>query len=217
MTDTPRSLDLSAWAARAASHAGDTVTDPADIDLSAEILRSHDEVHARRWHAAVPQRFHRVSLLDFGGSPWIGEACAWASDSTVRRNAVIVGPVGVGKTHLAAAMCRPAVEAGLDVRLVPMHRFIRGIRPGGDDGYFDRLADMDRLILDDVGAERQTDWTQTSFDALVAYRWEEERPTIYTTNMDADTLRAHVGEHTYSRMCAGALAIALGGPDRRRT
>jgi DNA replication protein DnaC len=165
----------------------------------------------------VPQRFHRARLSDFDERlMWFESVVAWSERSDMRRNAVIIGPVGTGKSHLAAATCRPACAAGLDVRMIGTAKLLDMLRPGGPDGALDRLIDIDRLIIDDVGAEKPTDWTAERFTLLVDERWSEERPTVFTTNLAPPDLAAHVGERCYSRMVGGALAVELTGADRRR-
>lgn len=218
-TPEPLSTGLDRWRGE---HGIRVVPDLPDVDVDevelheqlGEIVQARND---RRWHRSVPQRFHRAELTDFDvHAPWFDPALMWACRSDMRRNVVIVGPVGTGKTHLAAAMCRPANDMGLDVRLVSIVRLLDELRPGGPDGALDDLLALDRLIVDDVGREKPTDWTAERFDMLVDERWAEDLPTIFTSNMEPKVLAEHVGERCYSRMAGGALGIQLTGTDRRR-
>lgn len=218
MTDPrPITEHLHEWMTRQGIPTVDA-SDPDDVhDIRDDHLRLQAAGIERRWRQAIPQRFHRATLNDWAGEPWLPEAEAWSWDSTLRRNVVITGPVGVGKTHLAVAMCRAANDSGLRVVMAPMNRMLMDLRPGHDEdgAYMDTLLDVPRLIVDDVGMERSTDWTMSILDSIVEARWVDEYPTVFTTNLAAKELAEHVGARTYSRMVRGALVIRLSGEDRR--
>lgn len=185
-------------------------------EIEAAAARSQQEQRDRRWHRAVPQRFHHAQLADFDSTlPWFGPAELWARHDS-RRNVVLLGPVGAGKTHLATALCRPACDDELEVRLLSITKLLDMLRPDGPPGTFDALCEIDRLIIDDVGTEKVTDWTQERFGLLVDQRWSEERPTVFTTNLAPAGLEQHVGARCYSRMVGGALVIEVVDRDRRR-
>lgn len=91
------------------------------------------------------------------------------------------------------------------------------LRPGGPEGALYDLADLELLILDDLGSERPTEWTAERLYALVNRRWLEERPTIVTSNLASGELQQAVGPRVYSRLVGnGSVGIGLSGPDRRR-
>lgn len=168
-----------------------------------------------RWHAVCPQRFHRAQLEDFDGDT--GEALWEWSRQPQGRNLVLLGPVGTGKTHAALAAVRDAHGRGMDLRFMPMVELLDMLRPGGPEGALYDLADVDRLVVDDVGSEKPTDWTAERFYALVNRRWLEELPTVFTSNLPAAELEQHVGPRTFSRLVGSdAVVIGLKGHDRRR-
>jgi DNA replication protein DnaC len=141
---------------------------------------------------------------------------------------VLLGDVGTGKSHAAVAAVRPAFERGLEVRFLPVVELLDLLRPGGPEGVLYDLADVDRLVLDDIGMERATDWTMERMYALVNRRWLEGRPTIATSNLpgsrrtapagyDGVTLDGALGERTFSRLVgSSSVVVKLTGPDRRR-
>jgi DNA replication protein DnaC len=66
---------------------------------------------------------------------------------------------------------------------------------------FRRLCAVDLLHLDDLGAEKPTDWAREQLYAIVNERWQDERSVMLTTNVtDLDELRARVGARTVSRL-----------------
>ena len=59
--------------------------------------------------------------------------------------------------------------------------------PGGDSylAFFERLTSVDLLHIDDLGAEKRTDWVLEQLYALVNERYETQRSILITTNLDA--------------------------------
>ncbi len=58
---------------------------------------------------------------------------------------------------------------------------------------FRRLCSVDLLHLDDLGAERRTEWVLEQLYSIVNERWQDERSIVVTTNLDLDELREQVG------------------------
>ena len=83
--------------------------------------------------------------------------------------------------------------------------------------FFDRLVSVDLLHLDDLGAERSTDWVLEQLYAIVDRRYNDERSIVFTTNLEEPELTEQVGTRTVSRlveMCDGN-PLPLFGEDRR--
>jgi DNA replication protein DnaC len=72
-----------------------------------------------------------------------------------KRNVLVCGPSGVGKTHLAQAIGQEACRQGYDVLFVNTHKMLQHLHAGRADNSFERrLAGYvrpDLLILDDFG------------------------------------------------------------------
>lgn len=173
------------------------------------------------WSARIPTRFLAAHWTDFD---FTGDAAmdnaltdldAWC-DRKSPDNVVILGPVGTGKTHLAIATARTRHFDGEFVSFWPVVELLDALRPGGDETAADRARNASVLILDDLGAERPTDWTAERMYALVNRRWLDAKPIIVTSNLPVDELQAAVGPRLYSRLAHNALAIRLAGDDRRR-
>jgi len=134
------------------------------------------------------------------------------------------GDVGTGKTSLAMLVSVAAEKAGRSVAIYPVTRLLAEIKDTYDSQsggsymqLFRRLCSVDLLQLDDLGAERRTDWVLEQLYAIVNERWQDERSIVVTTNtMDLDALREQVGRRTVSRLleiCGEPLPIM--GPDLR--
>lgn len=198
-----------------------TVDDPTDVDgddMDSMRAMGRDAFRGEQWRRIIPSRLAWASLDDFDGDSSVGpELRRWAASLDSASNLVLSGEVGVGKSHAAVAACRPAFDDGMSVAFWPEVELLDALRPGGDEGLMARLVDVDRLVVDDVGAAKVSDWTAERMYALVNRRWLEERPTVFTSNHDMPALRDTVGMRTYSRIVGShAVVLGLGGADRRR-
>ena len=118
------------------------------------------------------------------------------------------GSAGTGKTSLAMLISKTALEAGHSVAIYSMPRLLARIRrtydaDSNEEGYlafFDRLTSVDLLHIDDLGAEKRTDWVLEQLYAIVDRRYEERRSIVVTTNLDTDDLREQIGDRTVSRL-----------------
>ena len=134
------------------------------------------------------------------------------------------GDVGTGKTSLAMLVSLAAEKTGRSVAIYPVTRLLAEIKDTYDaqsDGsymkLFERLCSVDLLHLDDLGAEKRTDWVLEQLYSIVNERWQDERLVVVTTNItDLDALRDQIGARTVSRLleiCGDPLPIM--GPDLR--
>jgi DNA replication protein DnaC len=130
---------------------------------------------------------------------------------------------GTGKTLLAMLISKAALAAGLSVAIYSVPRLLAEIKEtyeedsrGSYMDLFRRLCAVDLLHLDDLGAERRTEWVLEQLYSIVNERWQDERSIVVTTNLDIDRLREQVGWRTVSRLfgiCEEPIPIM--GPDRR--
>jgi DNA replication protein DnaC len=133
-----------------------------------------------------------------------------------------MGDIGTGKTMLAMLISKAALDAGRTVAIYSLPRLLNLIREAiehvdGVVGFLDRLAEVDLLHLDDVGAENRTDWALEQLYSIVNTRYEEQRSIVVTTNLQPDELSEQIGARTVSRlieMCGDPLPLF--GEDRRR-
>lgn len=128
---------------------------------------------------------------------------------------VLTGEVGSGKTHTAVAVARALFLAGRTVECWATVDLLDALRPDGGVE-LDQLADVDVLVLDDLGAERPSEWVAERLYALVNRRWLYERPTIVTTNLVLGELATGLGARAASRLLHDALILHLQGKDRRQ-
>lgn len=135
----------------------------------------------------------------------------------------IFGDTGTGKTTLAMLVSRMALEAGRTVAIYSLPKLLARIRrtydsePGGDSylSLFELLTSVDLLHVDDLGAEKRSDWVLEQLYALVNERYEQHRSIVVTTNLPHDQLEEQIGTRTVSRLNQVCEEVPLFGEDRR--
>jgi DNA replication protein DnaC len=170
---------------------------------------------ADRWMTRVWPRFSTATVDDV--APAAREHLAgWVTKSFEQSvgGVILTGEVGSGKTHTAVALAREMFLAGRSVEMWATVDLLDALRPEGDETV-KSLASVDVLLLDDVGAERPTEWVSERMYALINRRWLYERPTICTTNLELDELQMGLGARAASRLLHDALVVHVGGADRR--
>jgi DNA replication protein DnaC len=132
------------------------------------------------------------------------------------------GDVGTGKTTLAMLVSRSALEAGRSVAIYSLPRLLAEIRAtfeadseGSYVDFLDRLARVDLLHVDDVGAERTSPWVLEQLYAIVNARYEDERAILITTNLRLEELEEQITARTVSRLKEMCEVLPLYGADAR--
>ncbi|HEX6513793.1 MAG TPA: ATP-binding protein [Chloroflexota bacterium] len=137
---------------------------------------------------------------------------------------LLYGTYGCGKTHLAAAAVNHRIAVlerpALFVVVPDFLDYLRSTfnpapAAGLDDGYFQRVKAVEFLALDDLGAEHSTPWVNETLFQLINYRYNNELPTIFTSNAEVEA----VDDRIRSRMLDNSLTErwAVQAPDYRLT
>ena len=147
------------------------------------------------------------------------------------RGLLLVGPVGVGKTHLAVAILRELIQryqvAGLFYQFGALLRRIQDsynpISQTSELAVLQPVFDAEILVLDELGASKPTDWVRDTMMQIINTRYNEKRVTIFTTNYrdvaeneKAETLEDRIGTRVRSRLYEMCKTIQIDGEDYRR-
>jgi DNA replication protein DnaC len=167
-----------------ARYRGVSIDRPPISDMATDPARAPVYEVVREFAASVSER------LDAGRGLWL------------------MGDVGTGKTSLAMLVSKAALEAGRTVAIYSLPRLLARIRrtydadPGEDSylDFFERLTSVDLLHVDDLGAEKRSDWVLEQLYAIVDERYESQRSIVVTTNLDQADLEVQIGPRTVSRL-----------------
>ncbi len=184
---------------------------------------------ARSLSAVIPRRYQDVAFERYPVTEIDRQVVAATrrfSDSIderldAGRGLWFMGPVGTGKTTLAMLVSKAALKAGRSVAIYSLPRLLNEIRDThraerSHVALLDRLTAVDLLHVDDVGAERTTDWVLEELYSIVNARYEDQRSMVITTNiLDREALCEQITERTVSRLTEMCDELPLFGHDRR--
>lgn len=133
---------------------------------------------------------------------------------------LFMGNPGTGKTHLAAAITNYIVmEMGLPVKFGNFIDILADIKKSfrTDEDIVLRLKEMPLLVIDDLGKERSSEWSESILYEVINGRYEDYMPTIITTNMTPKQVEDRFGEAVLSRLAEMCEGVVMNGKDYRRT
>jgi DNA replication protein DnaC len=149
----------------------------------------------------------------------------------VDRGLLLIGTVGVGKTHLAVSILKLLTERGFSCLFYEFGSLLKEIQ----DSYnpvsqtselkvLSRVFEADVLVLDELGASKPTDWVRDTMAHIINTRYNDKKLTIFTTNYqderraDKDeTLEDRVGVRLRSRLFEMCRTVKIDGNDFRRS
>jgi DNA replication protein DnaC len=186
--------------------------------------------------ARIPPRFARATLESFERGT-NDQLAAWRKASafaenfrTSERGILFYGPHGVGKTHLAIGILRACIQqSGARGYFFETRELLRLIRDTynrsveeTEMGILTPILEAELLVLDDLGAERTSEWVQETLGLVINTRYNTRRPTICTTNLadlkdntDPRSLTFQLGERTRSRLLEMCQWVEIPGFDWR--
>lgn len=170
--------------------------------------------------ASIPLRYQDVPASDLLPS------LALVDPATT--NVILTGPAGRGKTHQAAALVRSTIERDSDLggphvgrytfanAPTLLERIRAAMKTSNAHLITDALTTSKVLVLDDLGAEKPSEWVRERVYDIVNRRYEAGRGTIVTTNLTAAQLAERLGERITGRILHGATYINLTGDQHRQ-
>jgi DNA replication protein DnaC len=202
--------------------------------------------------AAIPKRYEHCTLDTF--EPGFGQAdqsLRWAYGiarrfvddypvTTEGRGLLLTGSVGVGKTHLAVGIVQALIfEKGVRAFFCDYRELLKRIQ----ESYNPLVAftelqvlapvfEAEVLILDELGAQKPTDWVWDTVALILNTRYNDKRTTLITTNYPnapaalareagkanrEETLGDRIGERMRSRLAEMCVEVEMRGSDLRQS
>jgi len=197
--------------------------------------------------ARIPKRYEHCELsnFEFDGphralAPARMAACKFVEEYPVDNTGLLlIGSIGVGKTHLAVGMIKELiVSKGIPSLFYDYRELLKEIQNSYNDSVHATELEVLRpvfqtevLALDELGAVKPTEWVWDTVSLVLNTRYNDNRTTIITTNFDDlpagtvaglrgaarhETLGDRIGERMRSRLHEMCRIIKLDGEDFRQ-
>lgn len=136
------------------------------------------------------------------------------------KNLLLHGNYGTGKSHLSVAITKKLMEQGKECLFLSLPKLLTKIKDTynnkgvTEEELLSVIEQVDLLVLDDLGAEHNTDWAVSKVFEILDDR--SGKSTIYTTNLNSKELRERFNERNFSRLMENTQIIMMNGKDYRR-
>jgi DNA replication protein DnaC len=186
--------------------------------------------------AKLPRRYENCHFHNYKPqNPTQERAFKFATSLTMEYPAVeqgllLMGTVGVGKTHLAVSILKGLTERGFNCLFYEFGTLLKEIQDSynpntkaSELGVLAPVLNADILVLDELGASKPTDWVRDTMAHIINSRYNDRKLTIFTTNYlverkreKEETLEDRVGVRLRSRLYEMCRTVEMSGQDFRR-
>lgn len=134
---------------------------------------------------------------------------------------LLYGSVGTGKTYISACIANSLISDGYSALMTNFGRIVNQMQ-GSFSEKQNVLESFNRyslLVLDDLGAERSTEYIQEMVYNIVDWRYRSGKPMIVTTNLTGEQMKATDNiqlQRIYDRIFERCLPIEVNGQSRRK-
>jgi len=188
--------------------------------------------------ARIPRRYEHCDFESYGPSH-VSQKKAKADVMyflkqypTIDVGLLFMGTCGVGKTHLAVALLKQVIMEkrcrGLFYDFRDLLRDIQSswnsVSQTSELEVLRPVIEADLLVLDELGANKPTDWVRDTVAHIINHRYNDERLTIFTSNYldepskpGEETLTDRIGTRLRSRLYEMCKEVEIRGNDFRQT
>lgn len=134
---------------------------------------------------------------------------------------LLYGPPGTGKTFAAACISNALIDQGIPCLNTSFARITNAISGSyeGKQAYIDGLGQFPLLVIDDLAAERDTEFMGEMVYSIIDARYRQRLPLIVTSNLTAQELKNPEQmrrQRVFSRVFEMCFPYEVKGADRRR-
>jgi DNA replication protein DnaC len=209
--------------------------------------------HALLTGARIPKRYEHCELAEFDthfeGAPATLERALLEAKNFVEHyplestGLLLIGPIGVGKTHLAVGILKELIlKKGIACLFCDYRELLKQIQNSYNASVqatelevLRPVFDTEVVVLDELGAVKPTEWVWDTVSLILNTRYNDNRTTIITTNFEdetaagvrrslsparaaarEETLGDRIGERMRSRLHEMCRIIKLDGQDFRQ-
>src|SRR2546425_4752570 len=199
--------------------------------------------------ARIPKRYEHCELSEFD-TRFEGAHCSlegvlleargFVTEYPVENSGLLlIGPIGVGKTHLAVGILKDLIlNKGIHCLFYDYRELLKQIQNSYNDSVkatelevLRPVFETEVLVLDELGAVKPTEWVWDTVSLILNARYNDNRTTIITTNFDdrpagavagprgaarEETLGDRIGERMRSRLHEMCRIIKMEGEDFRQ-
>ena len=217
--------------------AGREMVVPCICHCKAEAIKQEEEQRQQRAFFERVQRYRRMGFPESDMENWTfanddrkNQKMSDAMQNYVKhfdefrakgKGLLLFGNVGTGKTFYSACIVNALIDKGYPCMITNFARLVNTISGmyDGKQQYIDGLNRFDLLVIDDLAAERDTEYMNEIVYNIIDSRYRAGLPTIITTNLSADEIKnpADISkQRTYSRLLEMCVPVEVKGKDRRR-
>lgn len=161
------------------------------------------------------ERFDEASFEKFKPSPGSENALKFSKrfvnefDTELWKGLALMlfGTPGNGKSLLAASVANALESKGKTVVFISMPNLLQKIRSTfngnnkeSENEIMKALHACDLLVIDDIGAEKVTDWVEDVIFRIVDGRYTRKKPIFVTSNLNPEELGAKIGARSMDRL-----------------
>jgi len=181
----------------------------ANVIAKAQVQPDTNEMPARtiNWLkvCGVPGKYERYSLETYQGNDPLVEVLR--NHVHTHDNITLCGKTGCGKTHLAAGMLAEYIKKERNAVFITVPELLLKIRSSfgekatqSEEELIDHYASPTLLVMDDLGAEKTTEYSITTLFLILDRRLRHGRKTIVTTNLSIEEIEECLGARIASRL-----------------
>lgn len=196
--------------------------------------KSERLVRACMQQARIPARFARADFANFeANTPQLQRALQmsqkFVADFPADYGLLFLGNPGLGKTHLACAVLKRLIEKGCTGAFYDFGDLLQEIRASfnpvtqtSELQILKPVYDIDVLVLDELGADKPTEWVLSTMTHIINRRYNDKKVTLFTSNymnvaaaVSAETLEERIGKRFRSRLKEMCKQVIIEGDDYR--